>query len=402
LNEEMKKYAAVYLLMVFMNFTFAVQAQEYTIQWDDTKVAAPSKIKQRLSFEQVSYDNDNFAYFHLSMSGKALDNVVVVPLETKPLENPSAFYLPSLTPKVRSEISFYKGSPVTLVHFMPILINASGGVDKIIRFKLEYREVGAAQPARTLNRASPSLSRSARTAAASGSVLASGSWYKVPITKEGIHKMDFAYLQSLGINPATINPRQIRLFGNGGGMLPQLNSAPRYDDLIENAIVVVGEQDGQFNEGDYILFYAKAPHTWTYDAGTGLFTHVQNVYSDQAYYFLNVGSANGARVSAKSNLGSAAQSFNYFDDREYYEKDQTSIIKSGREWYGEKFGAVSSTTIPIAWEGARAGSQIRTDVAVLGRAFVPTSFAVRFNELSLGSMTVGAMGNGGSTPLRVF
>src|SRR5690606_10198720 len=33
------------------------------------------------------------------------------------------------------------------------------------------------------------------------SVLASGTWFKVPVTKEGIYRIDRAYLQSLGLGP---------------------------------------------------------------------------------------------------------------------------------------------------------------------------------------------------------
>jgi hypothetical protein len=42
-------------------------------------------------------------------------------------------------------------------------------------------------------------------------------------------------------------------------MLPEKNGDACPDDLLENAIVVVGESDGKFNTGDYILFYAVGP-----------------------------------------------------------------------------------------------------------------------------------------------
>src|SRR3989339_364600 len=63
------------------------------------------------------------------------------------------------------------------------------------------------------------------------SVLSEGNWYKIAVTETGIYKISFSYLQTLGINPASINPQHIKLFGNGPGMLPELNSASRPDDL---------------------------------------------------------------------------------------------------------------------------------------------------------------------------
>ncbi len=58
-----------------------------------------------------------------------------------------------------------------------------------------------------------------------------------------------------GVNP----PDHIRIFGNGGGMLPEKNSDARRDDLQEIAIAIYDGNDGNFDEGDYILFMPKAP-----------------------------------------------------------------------------------------------------------------------------------------------
>jgi hypothetical protein len=58
-----------------------------------------------------------------------------------------------------------------------------------------------------------------------------------------------------------LNPKKIRLYGNGAGMLAQPNSTFRYDDLEENNIWINGESDGKFNAGDYILFYGKSQKT---------------------------------------------------------------------------------------------------------------------------------------------
>ena len=40
-------------------------------------------------------------------------------------------------------------------------------------------------------------------------------------------------------------------------MIPYSNSEPYPMDIQENAIKIVGEEDGVFNNEDYILFYAK-------------------------------------------------------------------------------------------------------------------------------------------------
>ena len=81
------------------------------------------------------------------------------------------------------------------------------------------------------------------------------------------------------------NPNDLRIYGNGTGMLPEANSGFRIDDLLENTIQVIGEEDGSFDEDDYILFYAQGPNKWLYDSVAGIFKQSFNLYTDENYYF---------------------------------------------------------------------------------------------------------------------
>jgi hypothetical protein len=62
------------------------------------------------------------------------------------------------------------------------------------------------------------------------SVLASGAWYKIGVSEEGIHRMDAAFLSSLGLG-SSIPSSQLRVFGGESGMLAENNAAARIDDL---------------------------------------------------------------------------------------------------------------------------------------------------------------------------
>ena len=75
------------------------------------------------------------------------------------------------------------------------------------------------------------------------SVLAKGEFYKLGITQSGIYKIDPSFLRDLGIAPASLDPHRLKIYGNGGGMLPQANDASRPNDLIENAIFVKGDKN---------------------------------------------------------------------------------------------------------------------------------------------------------------
>lgn len=122
------------------------------------------------------------------------------------------------------------------------------------------------------------------------SILASGTVYKIPITEEGIYKIDREFLNGLdlGVSVASIEPNNIRIFGNGGRPVPALNGEARYADLVENPVLVQGGGDGSFGENDIVVFYGASPSGWTYDAGDGEWTHYVHPFSSSNYYFLKI------------------------------------------------------------------------------------------------------------------
>ena len=46
------------------------------------------------------------------------------------------------------------------------------------------------------------------------SVLSENNWYKIGVTTDGVYGLDYATLQSLGIDVQRLNPSKIRMFGN--------------------------------------------------------------------------------------------------------------------------------------------------------------------------------------------
>ena len=144
-------------------------------------------------------------------------------------------------------------------------------------------------------------------------------------------------MESIGINTSTLNPSDIHVFGNGDGRLPELNSVPRTDDLAQNAIEIIGESDGTFDNGDYILFYGWGAHRWSPN-GTE-FNQDRNPYDDLSYYYITVNSGiPPLRISDLSNsslpVTHNVDSYSYYDIRE---SDFTSLVKGGQRWYGELF-----------------------------------------------------------------
>ena len=61
------------------------------------------------------------------------------------------------------------------------------------------------------------------------SVLSNHTWHRLSVTREGVYQLDYATLQAMGIDISSLNPNQIRIFGNVSGILPEKNSEARPD-----------------------------------------------------------------------------------------------------------------------------------------------------------------------------
>jgi hypothetical protein len=174
---------------------------------------------------------------------------------------------------------------------------------------------------------------------ASSSVLgdASSSWYKIKISNDGFYKIDRAFLQSIGINVSSLNPKHINIYGNGSGRLSENNSDPKVDDLAKNSILVVGEEDNSFDENDYIIFYAWGPHKWN-QVGIN-FRRDLNIYSDFSYYYIRISSQETPLriATAPTPLPNPTEIINSYDYHDIHERELVSIVNSGQRWYGELF-----------------------------------------------------------------
>ncbi|WP_161833511.1 type IX secretion system sortase PorU [Sediminibacterium soli] len=216
------------------------------------------------------------------------------------------------------------------------------------------------------------------------SALASGNWYKIAVTGEGVYRIDVSFLNSLGINTSGLNSANLRLFGNGGAILPESNAASRTDDLSENAIEVMDGGDGLFNGQDYLLFYAAGPHIWLKDSTRQGFRHRKNLYSDTAYYFLTT-DGQGKRVRPQSSPANATVTVSSFDERYYHENELTNFLHSGKEWYGEEFsnnpGGTLSRSFSVDWPGLQVNEPVKLVTSLAARSVGGAgSFLVKLNN----------------------
>jgi len=225
------------------------------------------------------------------------------------------------------------------------------------------------------------------------SVLQSGKWFKVAIEKNGVYKIDYNLFKKMGFSTSGTDPRKIKIFGNSGGMLPQANSTSRPYDLTENSIYVQGESDGVFNSGDYILFYAQGADQYYFDEERGAFYYEKNLYADKNYYFITVDESNGKRIESATSPGNSFPVVNQFENFVYHELDQHSELKSGRDWYGEKFDLTTELTMNLNLSNVVAGSTLKLVSDVMAQSFIGSSFKIFFNGIQVGEQNVSSILN---------
>ena len=227
------------------------------------------------------------------------------------------------------------------------------------------------------------------------SVLANGNWFKFSVDTTGVFKIDKTLLQQIGISTNNLNPKKIHIYGNGGNLLPEFNGDVRYDDLQENAIYIEGEEDNSFDANDYILLYAKGPHSWEVDINTNNVSHKQNIYSDKAYYFITVNANNGKRIqSAPSVTGTTVTQLTSFNDYIFYEKETTNLFAAGRRWLGEEFSVENQQTFQIPFPNAIQNEPLEIKVSAVAVSGLTSSMQVNVNSQDLFNLNFGAITSG--------
>jgi len=238
-------------------------------------------------------------------------------------------------------------------------------------------------------------------------VLSNGTWYKFSVDTTGVFKIDVSLLQKMGINTTNLNPKNIKVYGNGGVMLPHRNSDFRYTDLQENSIYVSGEEDGVFNAEDYILFYAKGPHDWEVNPALETAKHRQNLYSDVSYYFLTIGQEQGKRISILPEVTSpSAKIISVFDDFIFYEKETRNLFAIGTQWFGEDFSVENNQNFKIDFNNIDSSFPLK--ITVRGAAISALSssmdilvnansaFSINYPSVTTGSLTLGYVNHNSS------
>lgn len=237
--------------------------------------------------------------------------------------------------------------------------------------------------------------KSRTTKAVFNSVLSTGTWYKFVAPEEGIYKIDRNSLQSYGIDPNNVDPRTIKIYNNGGYVLPENMNTARPVDLEEVAIMVVGEDDGSFDANDYILFYGRSNDFWEYNVAENKITRNKNWYSADNYFWITSGGDFGKRITARVSTNqsggiSQTTSISY----KFLDEDIINLGLTGRDFWGDELNSTNTSNTYITTLNERVpGTNVNYKFRVVNASSPSFSFQVEETSNTIYTTTLGGFGS---------
>jgi hypothetical protein len=265
---------------------------------------------------------------------------------------------PGPEPELRVVVGVERKRPKALIDLYPYRTNpASGRIERLVAYTLQVageRGGGVGAPKSGVY---PEHSK-----------LAGGEWFRFQVAREGVYKLDHAFLQQLGLPMAGLASDRINVYGNHAGVLPTQNGAMPPTDMLCNAVEVVDGGDGQLDPGDHILFFASGPDDWVWSETLQRFVHTKNTYTDSATYFIGLDIEPAKRIAgAELSAEAATDVVTAFSDRQFIDRDLVNLLKSGRTWYGETFDITTTYNYSFQAPFIRSAEPTCLTVDVLSR-----------------------------------
>lgn len=325
---------------IILQIKAAAQSSDRTIQWDTTyrtyTTARGAKIVMPYFAGGGGSERNNFLPVYTTNIAMAASGRVAATLSNEVYEtltNPDvkADNIPTSV-TVTASTGIFKKRTYAEISLVPLRKNPlTGKVEKLTKFTINLSVTPTPQLRSSL-------------AYASNSVLSSGTWYKVAVTGTGVYKLDYDFLKNkCGFDLANTNFSSIAVYGNGGGMVPDLNATARPDDLQENPTYIADNNgNNKVDQGDYILFYGQGPDSWSYDTAQHRFAFTKNLYADSNFYFITPDKGTGKRITTTSAAG-AVRTITQFDDYAAHQIDKYNLLNTGKLWLGDRMSTLSPT-----------------------------------------------------------
>jgi len=236
----------------------------------------------------------------------------------------------------------------------------------------------------------------------STSLLAAGTIHRIAVSKSGVYKLDYNFIKDkIKIDPASISPDRIIIAGNGAGRIPQWSALPRTDDLEQISTLGVGLDDGHFNEGDYILWYAEGPERWQFDTINRVYNMDKNIYDNANHYYVIINGPQRTKMVTETNgsiadyVSTTSQFYQRLEDEKVNLLGRYRPPGSGQKWYGDEMSVLNQLNYTNRFDFT---DFVATDTfRFTARCAVRNEFATRYYvnfDAHEFSRNVGGLGNG--------
>jgi len=165
----------------------------------------------------------------------------------------------------------------------------------------------------------------------------SGDWIIFDVKTDGIKHLSYNQLKRIYMALDDHDPRTISIYTNPtiGRAKSQETNVSIQENLIELPILFIGEEDGAFDPGDKIIFYAQGPSG--FDINENLVNWSQNLYFNNSKYWLFIPDDStilGKRISVTTDPNQIELTLDYGISYMQKEIDLVNPALSGLKWYG--------------------------------------------------------------------
>lgn len=377
-------------LLLLIAFVSTLWSQKRTIEWDGSKIQDFGDSKLNLpNFKNEGFSLGQNNIFIVTKQKIGENQLKVSNLSWESISNKDLFDLTKdrLPDYDVADITYYylEGERYASIS-VSLFKNIKGRIQRLSSFDVSETSV------------SNSIGNVSKVGT-TNNPLSSGNFYKIKVDKSGVFKITSQFLKDNGINPSSVNPKNFRVYGNGGIMLPEYNQDTKYGALQENAIQVIGEDDGVWNDADYALFYAQGPNGYNlYDHSNGngfkrvdtrdiKSNNLKNIYEDFSYYFINFDKGPGKRVQTiDGNLPNTL--ITRYDGYQVINNDQKNLLKVGRTWVEDAPFTTEKTITITTNSPIQASDAIRYKTQIVGYKAQQNKLECKLNNLSPDQFTV--------------
>ena len=159
-------------------------------------------------------------------------------------------------------------------------------------------------------------------------VLAQGTYYKFPVTEEGIYKVTASQANQLGANSVS----ELSIRGTSGMLSQQLDSSS-----FELKEIPVKEIDGE------LFFYLTAAST--VETENGKISYQPHHYTDTLYYLIQVDKRPTSFVREPTEREAVDTPTEILYKLFTHATEEYNLLSSGRRWYGKRFFGGESLTL---------------------------------------------------------